>query len=181
MATFKRKLPTEQETRLVFAACAFLVYSWTIIVYLWEVPGWQKYLSAGDIAAILAYALASALIESVLLFSAFILLRVLLPIQVFKDRFAGKAAALLFMNALWAILLHLMILSDQILTWTPRRYVVSAIVYLLSIVFSWAFVHISDFFARHIEELVNRMTVLLYVYVPFGVFGMVVVVVRNIL
>lgn len=181
MATFRRKLPTKRESVLLFAACAFLVYSWTIVVYFWEVPGWQKYLGAGDIAIILAYALASALAESVILFSAFILLRVLLPIHVFRDRFAGKATALLFMNALWAILLHLVILSDQILTWTPGRYVLGAIVYLLSLAFSWAFVHISDLFARHIEELVNRMTVLLYLYVPFGIFGMVVVIVRNIL
>jgi hypothetical protein len=181
LATFRGKLPTKRESVLLFAACAFLVYGWTIVVYFWEVPGWQKYLGAWDIATIFAYALTSALLESLILSLGFVLLRVILPAPVFRNRFVAKAAMMVSMNALWAILLHLMILSDEILTWTLGRYILCAVVYLLSLVFSWAFVHLSEFFAGHIEGLVDRMTVLLYVYVPLGVFGMLIVIVRNVL
>jgi hypothetical protein len=181
LATFRSKLPTKRESVLLFAACAFLVYGWTIVVYFWEVPGWQKYLGAWEIATILAYALTSALVESLVLSSVFIVLRVVLPTPVFRDRFVAKAATMVLMNALWAILLHLMILSDQILTWTLGRYFLCAVVYLLSLVFSWLFVHLSEFFAARIEAVVDRVTALLYFYVPLSVFGILVVVGRTIL
>jgi hypothetical protein len=151
-----------------------------MIVTFWEVPGWQKYLGIGEIAAILAYALASALVESLALSLVFILLRVVLPTPVFRERFVAKAAAMVLMNALWAILLHLMILSDQILTWTFGRYILCAVVYLLSLVVSWLFVHLSEFFAARIEAVVDRTTVLLYLYVPLSVFGILFVAGRTI-
>jgi hypothetical protein len=180
LATFRSKLPTKRESVLLFAACAFLVYNWAMVVYFWEVPGWQKYLGAWDIVSILAYVLACALVESALVFSALILLRVVLPAKITRERFVAKGTMMLFMNALWAAMLHLMILSEQILTWSLGRYLLVALVYLLSVVFSWAFAHLSQFFAGLIEAFADRLTVFLYLYVPLSVFSILVVIGRNI-
>jgi hypothetical protein len=74
----------------------------------------------------------------------------------------------------------LTILSGQILTWTVGRYVLCVAVYLMSITFSWLFVHLSEFLATHIEDLVDRMTVFAYLYVPLGVFSILTVIARKI-
>ena len=176
-----QKLPSRRESTLLLAACVLPVYGWSIFMYFWEVPGWEKYLSAWDIANILAYVLALALMESLLLFSVLVLLRVLLPTRMVRDRFVAKATMFVGMNVLWAILLHLTILSDQILIWTVGRYVLCVAVYLLSMIFSWAFVHFSEFFAARIEDLVDRMTVFVYLYVPLGVFSTLTVIARKFL
>lgn len=87
----RRKLPSRREIAPLLAACVFPVYGWSIFIYFWEVPGWEKYLSVWDIASILAYVLALALLESLLLFSVLVLLRVLLPPRLVGDRFVAKA------------------------------------------------------------------------------------------
>jgi hypothetical protein len=151
------------------------------MVYFWEMSGWRKYFGAWDMVVVLAYVLASALIESFSVLSILVLLRVVLPVQVFRTRFVAKVTALVLFNALWAVLLHLMILSEQILTWTLERWLLCGFVYLLSIGFSWAFVHLSDYLARRIEAFVDRVTVFLYLYVPLSVAGILLVIARNIL
>lgn len=181
MAISRRKLPSRRESTLLLAACVLPVYGWSIFIYFWEVPGWEKYLSAWDIANILAYVLALALLESLLLFSVLVLLRVILPTRLVRDRFVAKATMFVGMNVLWAMFLHLTILSGQILTWTVGRYALCVAVYLTSMFFSWAFVHFSEFLAARIEDLVDRMTVFIYLYVPLGVFSILTVVARKIL
>jgi hypothetical protein len=145
------------------------------------VPSWKKSLGVWDIISILAYALALDFTESLLVFFGLTLLRALVPKQIVRDRFVSKGTTLVFVNALWAIVLHKLMVSRYILLWTVDRYFLCAVLYLMSVAVSWALVHRSKGLANHIEALVDRMTVFLYVYVPLGVVSLLIVVARNIL
>jgi hypothetical protein len=145
------------------------------------VPSWKKSLGFWDIISILAYALALDFAESLLVFLGLILLRALVPKKIVRDRFVSKGTTMVFVNALWAIVLHKLMVSRYILLWTVDRYLLCAALYSMSVAVSWALVHRSKTLANHIEALVDRMTVLLYVYVPLGAVSLLIVVMRNIL
>jgi hypothetical protein len=145
------------------------------------VPGWEKYLGLWDIASILAYALASALVESIIVFLVLVLLRAILPTLITGQSFVAKGSVLVLANALWTVVLHNAILSGYILAWTAARYLLCAMLYVLSIGASWTLVHRLRSLAERIEALADRLSVLLYVYVPLGVLGVLIVTFRNVL
>jgi hypothetical protein len=181
LATSRSRLPSKEESVQLFAACTFPVYSWSILRFLWIVPAWEKYLRLRDIAGILAYALAWALAESVIVFLVLVLLRAVLPTLITGQSFVAKGSLLVLVNALWAIVLHNVIVVDYILIWTADRYFLCALLYVLSIGASWTLVHRWKSLAGGIEVLADRLSVLLYVYVPLGVLGVLIVTIRNVL
>ena len=179
MATSNRRLPSREEAVLLFAACVFPVYSWAILRYLRMVPSWNNYLGLWDIASVLAYLFVFALAESLFVFAILALLRVLLPIPIVAEKFVSKASIFVLVNALWAIVFDYLTLSGTIVLWQAPKYILCATLYLASIGASWALVHRLGLFAEKVEAFVDRSTVLLYIYVPLSVLGVVVVVMRN--
>jgi hypothetical protein len=145
------------------------------------VPAWNNYLGLWDIVSILAYAFAFALAESLFVFSILALLRVLLPTPIVAKRFVSKATILALVNALWAIVFDYVALSGTILLWKAPEYVLYATLYVASIGVSWTLVHRLAPFAGQIEAFVDRLTVLLYIYIPLSVLSVIVVTVRNVL
>jgi len=181
LATFRSRLPSKEQAVLLFAACVFPVYSWAILRYFRMVPSWDNYLGLWDIVSILAYLFVFALVESLFVFSILALLRVLLPTPIVTQRFVSKASAFILVNALWAVVFDYLALSQTILLWNAPRYVLCALLYLASVGVSWILVHRLVPFAGRIEAFVDRLTVLLYIYIPLSVLSLVVVTVRSVL
>ncbi len=55
-----------RQAREIFPVAVFCVYSWALLVFLWDLPAFFFYLSAWDILGYLSYQLAFALGESAL-------------------------------------------------------------------------------------------------------------------
>lgn len=180
LATFRERLPTRRELLLVFAACAFPVYTWTIVAFLQKLPSWLLFLGTWQLLGALAYTQLSAFVESVLLLLAAVGLALLLPRRLFSDKFVAQGGMVALVTGAWAIALQLnektvvrSFTLTTILAWIALLLVPMALLYLL--------IHLSTRVQRVVESVVDCPVVLLYAYLPLTVVGIIIVAVRNVL
>lgn len=178
MDIFRERLPSKQESINVLASCTFIVYNWSIVWFFWKLPSWRLFLNFWEIISILAYVLAFALGESVTVFLVLVFLSIILPLC--RNRFISKVSALLIVNAAWALVLHTILLSGIALSWSLGQYVMCVFLYLASVAASLALVHRSPLISRVLISFTDRLSVLLYIYVPLSAISIFVVVIRQI-
>jgi len=172
----KRKFPPWSEVQIVFGLLVFAVFSWSIRGFLYKLSAFLLYDSLGDIFGIFSYMMGIALLESAIIMLVLLFLAVILPKGWFRDGFAYKASLLMLMVG------GAMIYLQSILTF--RLPAVRTLVVLLVVPFvAWL---VLVFLAMKVERfrigldfILDRISVFLYLYVPLGIIGLVVVVFRN--
>ena len=178
MATFRDRCPPRREVAFVFAACAFPIYSWSILQYFYKLPSWLLQLDIWDLIGTFAYAQVFAFVESAIILLVLLLLKVLLPRSVFEDRFVAQSSALVFVTSVWAILIQFNLKSLESLSlptlvlWIPG--------YLVSIGIPFVLIRRQRRLEMAINTVVERLTVLLYIYLPLSLLSAVVILVRNV-
>lgn len=180
MATFSERFPSKGEIVPVFASCVFSVFSWSIVWFLNVMPGWLLYLSIGDILGILAYTQAFALLESSLILFVLIILAAVLPTQLLRLRFVAQGSMVVFVTTFWLVLFQL-IFEPVMLNWSSSQLFLWLGLALTSIVLACILIHRSSRTRKAITALAERLTVFLYVYIPLGILGLLIVIIRNIL
>jgi len=165
-------LTSRQDLVRGFAVCVFLIFSWSIVLFLKKIPYWRLFLSTWEIASALAYALAFALLESIAVFLVWVLLSILLPAPFLRANFVALGSIVLIISATWIIADHLRIISlSSSLLWP--------LLYLASIGLLYPLVYRGQGIARLLDSIAERLTVLLYVYLPAALLGLVIVILRN--
>lgn len=180
MAAFRNRLPPRRDLVLVLATVLFPVFSWSLIWFFQKMPGWQPFLGTWDILGILAYALAFALLESLIVLGLLVALAAILPARALRSRFVALGSTLVLVIAFWTIFFQL-IFEPVILYWNGAEFALWFGLALVSIVLAVFMVHRSRRGQEIVSALAERLTVLIYLYVPLGLLGLVVVLARNIL
>ena len=176
MAIFKR-IPGWGQVAPVYAVIVLMIYAWTLVWFFWKLPSWLFFLNAGEIVIALAYALATNLVESLLMLCAPLVMSMALPKQWFHDRFVARGAALAISG-----LAYMMYLANQFKTkddypsltlkpWTLALAlgVILFIVYLAGRL---------SLFRKLIELLADRAIIFLYISLPLSLISLVVVIFR---
>ena len=162
----------------MFAACVFPVHVWSIVNVLREVPAWVLRLSSWELVGVIAYTQAFALLESVLISLVLILLSVILPGRFFKDRLVAQSSVLVLVTSGWAIAAHY---NDEIIRlWGMRQFLLWSAVYLASIGVVYVLIHRYKRLESLLRALVERVSVLSYLYVFLDFLSVLVVFARNI-
>src|SRR5512143_537006 len=91
MGFLSRRLPDRRAFLLVYGGVVFIVYSWALRGFFYQLSSFILYHSVGDILAIFAYMMALALLESVAAMAVLLLAAILLPEAWFRQGFAYKA------------------------------------------------------------------------------------------
>ena len=178
MAICKDRLPPTQDIVLVWAACVFAVYGWAILAFFRRVPAWLFYLDSWDVIGIFAYTQVFALLESGIALGVIIFIGAILPARFFKDRFVAQGIMLVFLTAGWAIAAHYSAKASNL--WSPKTLLIWLAMYLASIGGSYALLCRYERLEDSINSFANRLTVLLYVYIPVTISSIVIVILRNI-
>jgi len=149
----------------------------------WYVPSWLEYLNIWRVLIISAYVLAFALIESLFMAGLLVMFSLLFPRHLFKDQFIVIGSSLAALTSIGAVLLQRKInLVYRLEVW---QILVYPFVFLVTIGLSvWALAFLFEripLLSRIVATIAERMTGFLYLYVPLGVAGLMVVLARNIL
>ena len=176
MAIFKR-IPSWGQVAPVYAVIVLMVYAWTIVWFFWKLPSWLFFLNAGEIAIAFAYALATNLLESLVVLCAPLFMSLALPKKWFYDLFVARGAALALSG-----LAYMMYLANQFKTkddypsltlkpWTLGLAVagILVIVYLAGRL---------NLFRKLLEVLADRAIIFLYISLPLSLIALVVVIFR---
>lgn len=177
----KSRLPDKGAIIPVFSTLLFFVASWAVYRALWWLPSWLDYLNLWDVSIVLAYTLAYALLESAMLTGVFLLLALILPEHFFKEQFLSQGAALAGLFSLGALLVQRRIgvifdLALVALIAAPLLILAGGLFLILATAYLFRrFPRLRIF----IEGLAERMTIFAYLYIPLGLIGVGVVIVRN--
>ena len=175
LIALRNKIPPLHEILALYATIVFLIYGWAAITFFWKVPSWLYFLSLGEIAAILSYTFASSLLECTLLLCIFLFASLVLPSNWLFHKFAVRGSLIVYALTFWVILFTLNSLiqlptTSDIITFAIGVLVTSAVVILLAERIS--------FVPRLVATVGNRLTIFLYLWLPLGLIGILVIIFR---
>jgi hypothetical protein len=141
-------------------------------MFLRNLPHWLPFLNAWDLVGVFAYTLTFALLESAVTLFVSVLLGAVLPARFLRDRFAELGSVLVLFTLGWLVVDRLGIINSGNSLWLS--------VYLISIGMSYVLVYRYKRIKQLFNSLAERLSVLLYVYVPISFLSVIVVILRNI-
>jgi hypothetical protein len=175
LIALRKKIPSLHEILPLFATIVFMNYGWAALTFFWKVPSWLYFLSFGEIAAILAYTFASSLLECTIILLIFLFASLVLPSGLLADKFAVRASLIVYSLTFWMILFTLNTLIElpttgDFITFGLGVSVTSALAILLSERISYV--------PGLVTAAGNRLTIFLYLWLPLGVLGILVIIFR---
>jgi hypothetical protein len=177
------RLPDRRQFLPVLSTVVFIVFTWTIYHALYEVPGWLFYMTLPGILLLFAYILSFALSES-LMVSAFLAAYCLfLPARWLKKYFAAEGFLLAILITLAAYLLRNEFEKIQKLAAWQLAAIPLALILMIAILAPFMAKILARFpkLADRLEFIGNRLTIFSYIYIPLGILGWLVVLIRNLI
>ncbi len=181
----RTRLPARRDVLLVFGVVLFAVFGWSIRGFLFKLPSFALYFSLVNDLAVLCYMMAFALIESVIVMGALLVLAALLPSGWLRSGFAYKGF-LIILVATAAIVLfegyyRADFLKDMLAGYTymfpPFVVGLLAAIGVLGVLL-WLFRRYTRL-QRYAVYTLEQISLFTYIYVPLGLIGAAVVLIRN--
>lgn len=170
----RQRLPVKEDVKLAFSMAALLVFSWSLRGFFFNVPAYLLSYTVWDILAIAAYMLSFALLETLLVTGGMVLLAALLPQKILKEGFSYKAAW--FFLAFGLVSVHIQYtMSNQPKTAFLLRELFAGLALWLLPALLTQFI---GAVRRVVLDLLDRLTIFSYLYVPLGMISLIVVVLR---
>jgi drug/metabolite transporter superfamily protein YnfA len=141
------------------------------------VPGLALRLNIWDLVGTASYTLAFALIESLVILVPFVLLAAILPSQFFKDHFIAFGSIIVIISSIWMMLANFQRVDLSGLE--VAQFLPVLALYVISIAIPLALVLRYKRFEGIVQAIIQRVTVLAYVYVALACIGVIIVFVRN--
>jgi hypothetical protein len=174
----RNRFPSRSDMIAALAVAVFVCFSWTIIGFFNKLSSFILYFTPGEIGNIFAFMMAFALLESLVAAGLLILLSAVLPSSWLRDGFAVKAFVILLVAALAAILFQKALRDYFPSTQTLLAY---SMIPLLVMAFLVWFVHSRPRLQKILLSVQDRILIMLFIYVPIGVIGLLVVMARDLL
>ena len=172
-----KKIPRWEQVIPVYAVIVMMVYVWSLFQYFWRLSSWLNFSTLGQVGGIYVYTVAVNFVESLLVLLVLLALSAVLPAAWFSDEFVVKGSTLtllvlgglmVFNQTLFEDVLHPSILLPKVLAFAV---VTAFLVFLFGRV---------GFLKKTMEEVANRMTVFLYLWMPITAISILVLLTRNI-
>lgn len=169
-------LPSYHEIFLVFGLVLFIVHTWAFRQFLYKVPSFILHMNIGQIAAIFAYMMAFAFIESIIVTGVIVFACIFIPPMGDRLSFTSKAFLMVsvagfafvdFMNSLTntyagaGFLLH--------------KFLIAVGIFFALLVITYFFQPLQKVFVF----LAEQVSVMIYIYLPVGLFSLLAVIFRN--
>lgn len=162
----------------VLAVAVFVCFSWTIIGFFNKLSSFILYFTPLEIANIFAFMMAFALLESLAAAGLLILLSAVLPSSWLKDGFAFKGFVILLVATITAVLFQKALRDYFPSMQTLLTY---SLIPLLVMAFLVWFIHSRPRLQKILLIVQDRILIMLFIYVPIGVIGLLVVMARDLL
>ena len=137
-----------------------------------EVPSWVLSMTLWEVISTVAYTLTFALIETLIVFLPVILIAMILPRRWVQEKFIPLSSLLLTELTLMAVGLHFAIILEK-----PKRLLLLSYAFVLGLTtfLVLRFPRIQNV----LRAVVERLTVLSFIYIFFDMISLVIVLIRN--
>ena len=179
MTIFKERIPHQKEILYVYGGVVFGIYSWAIRGFLYQLSSLRLYHTLGEILATFAYLMAFALIESLIIMSALLMVGFILPQKWFREGFAYKGFITTLVAGIAMIILHYYLFSlNYEIPSMKVIYLGLGITIILLIALLWVTQNRPQL-QKFLLAMQERLQIFIYFYIPLGIVGLTVVVLRN--
>jgi hypothetical protein len=172
----KNRLPRRNEVIAVLGVSVFVCHSWSIRVFLNDLPSLLLYFRLAEMAVIFAYMMAFALLESLIVTAGLALIAGILPSKWLRDGFAYKGFVFVIVGAIAAYVIQKNLRYEFPST---QMLMLNLVVPLVLIALFSAASHAWVPLQNVLLDIQDRISIMLYVYVPLGIVSFFVVVFRN--
>ena len=172
-----KKIPRWEQVIPVYAVIVMMVYVWSLFQYFWRLSSWLNFSTLGQVGGIYVYTVAVNIIESLLILLVLLALSVILPSKWFSEEFVVKGSTLTLLT-LGGLMVFNQTLFEDIVhpsVLLPKLLAFGAVTAFLMFLFGRI-----GFLKKTMEEIANRMTVFLYIWMPITAISILVLLVRNI-
>jgi hypothetical protein len=175
MKLFNR-LPAFDQILAVYAMAAFMLFSWSLLWFFWNVPSWLHFMNLGVLFATLSYAVAASFLEGLTFLGLLLIVAFILPPAWFRDYFTARGSAVTISLLGLIMLRDYWIVSENyflkpMTTFGLALAVLMAVLLFLAVKFSWM--------DKALNVLAERLTVFLYIFLSLSVLSLLVVLIRN--
>lgn len=174
-----KRLPSKHDLFYTFTTCVFAVYMWSILIILYRVRAWILSMRAWDLIGAFSYTLAFALFESVIIFMFLMVMTMLLPAHLFREKFVSLSAVIIFLTSAWALFAHLF-LDDALSLWGANAYIFLLSLYVVTLVIIYFLVLRHERINKFFMYITDRISVLSIMYISLGILGSLIIIIRNI-
>jgi hypothetical protein len=182
MEIFKRRGIKRDDIFLVYSACAFSVFAWSVVSLFYQLPALLLRYHLVEVAGVAAYNLAFALMESILYFlvvcSILLVFALIVPKKLLGEHFGIIGSILAILLAV--IMMYIQLDYARIFSLTPRRALFSLGVLILGFILSYAMTVFVPKFESISRSIMQRISILSMIYSILGVLGILIIIVRNI-
>ena len=173
-----KRNPPREEIFPVYATITFLVYGWMVIHIFWKLPSWLNFLTTGEIGIVIAYSLANALMESIVVLAVVLILSFILPSNLLRSKFILRGSILVYLSTFWVALFDITFTwfvpsAREVLSFATASILISGLLLIL--------LRKVTFIGRFIVSFGDRLVVFLYIWLPLGITGFLVVLTRLII
>ncbi len=181
------RLPARNDILHVFGVVLFAVFGWSIRGFLYKIPAFTLYFGISTNLAILSYMLSFALLESVLVMVALLAVAAILPAQALRRGFAYKGFLVILVATLAMILFEgyfqIGYFKDMMagMYYMVQPFVIGLASCVLALIGLLWFFHARPAYQKYLLYATEQLSVFTYIYVPLGLIGLAVVIVRNLL
>jgi hypothetical protein len=164
----------------VFSVVVFAVHSWSVRGFLFRVPSLILSESGGGILVVLCYHLAFALFESLIVMAALLLLTAIMPADWLRQGFKYKGMLLVAAGTAAAIILQTSS-SYETFVFVPGNdttLIIKVALLVVTALIAWLMASGSERVRGWLESLTDRLSVMLFAYLPLDVLSLIVVGVR---
>jgi hypothetical protein len=182
MEIFKRRGIKRDDIFLVYSACAFTVFAWSVVAMFYQLPALLLRYNLVEIFGVVAYNLAFALFESVLyflvIFSILLVFALILPKKFLGEHFGTIGSILAILLAV--IMMYIQLDYARIFSLTPRRALFALGVLILGFILSYVMTVFVPRFESISRSILQRISILSVIYSFLGILGILIIIVRNI-
>ncbi len=171
---FQRRLPARNEMFLALSMAAFLVFTWSVRALFFNFPAFLLSYTVGEILVISAYMLAFALLETLLATLLILVLAVVLPSALLKEGFSYKAAFFFIAFGVISIHLQYMMTNQPKISFLLIELGRALALWLIPVLL----VRYVNLVRRIVMDVLDRLTIFSYIYLPLGLLSLLVVTVR---
>ena len=172
-----KRFPSFNQVISVYAVIAFMLFTWTALLFAWNLPAWLKFVPPSELLAVFSYSIFSSFVESLIVLSILIAICFVLPSRWLRDEFIRRGTVI----AICA--LSLIMLRSYLNTSGGARVVTATslvwVVFLLAVMIS-LLVTAVPVLRRAVLGLSDRLLVFLYIWLPLSAVALLVIVFRNI-
>jgi hypothetical protein len=175
LAIFNR-LPKWPQIAAVYAIIVLVAYTWTILWFFWKLPSWLYFLSIGEVLTVFAYAMATNLLESLLVLCLPLGVSLVLPRKWFSEAFVARGVIVVLSALGYAAFIMYQFQSREDYPSGIIRLI--PVVFLASLVLAYLAGKVK-FLVKALDFFAEQATIFLYITLPISLVSLVVVIVRS--